>query len=219
MTSLKTWLRGLPDRHGRKTLVVLAAILLLGFGLRAYRVVEPLPVPGDDAHAYYALSKALYTEGSFGGPNFEDPSDWSPGAPLLYAASFYATAGAREGTARIVELLLGLATIIVVYLLGRRIACRPAGLLAAFAVAVYPPFIHSVGALYSEPPAMFTLPAAVLAFLWASDGLERGSSRGWRGGGGGGAAPGVAPAPPPPPPPPRDRTPAPGGWSLGCCSA
>ena len=133
--------------------------------------------PGDDAHAYYALSKSLYTEGSFGGPTFQDPSDWSPGAPLLYAASFYATAGAREGTARIIELLLGLATIVVVYLLGRRIACRPAGLLAAFAVAVYPPFIHSVGALYSEPPAMFTLPAAVLAFLWASDGLGPGPSR------------------------------------------
>jgi 4-amino-4-deoxy-L-arabinose transferase-like glycosyltransferase len=171
MGSLKKWLRGLPERHGRKTLVLLAAILLLGFGLRAYRVVEPLPVPGDDAHAYYALSKALYTEGSFGGPTFKDPSDWSPGAPLLYAASFYATAGAREGTARIVELLLGLATIVVAYLLGRRISCRPAGLLAAFAVAVYPPFIHSVGALYSEPPAMFTLPAAVLAFLWAGDEL------------------------------------------------
>lgn len=171
MDSPKRWLRGLPERHGRKTLLLLAAILLLGFGLRAYRVVEPLPAPGDDAHAYYALAKSLYTEGSFGGPTFEDPSDWSPGAPLLYAASFYATAGAREGTARIVELLLGLATIVVVYLLGRRISCRPAGLLAAFAVAVYPPFIHSVGALYSEPPAMFTLPAAVLAFLWASDGL------------------------------------------------
>ncbi len=171
MGSLKKWLRGLPERHGRKTLILLVAILLLGFGLRAYRVVEPLPVPGDDAHAYYALSKALYTEGSFGGANFEDSSDWSPGAPLLYAAGFYATGGAREGTARIVELLLGLATILVVYLLGKRIACRPAGLLAAFGVAVYPPFIHSVGALYSEPPAMFTLPAAVLAFLWAADGL------------------------------------------------
>jgi 4-amino-4-deoxy-L-arabinose transferase-like glycosyltransferase len=177
MASLKRWLHGLPERHGRKTLVLLAAIVLLGFGLRAYRVVEPLPTPGDDAHAYYALSKALYTEGSFGGPNFEDSSDWSPGAPLLYAASFYATGGAREGTARIIELLLGLATIVVVYLLGRRIACRPAGLLAAFAVAVYPPFIHSVGALYSEPPAMLTLPAAVLAFLWASDRVGSGPSR------------------------------------------
>jgi len=180
MGSLKTWLRELPQRHGRKTLILLAAILLLGFALRAYRVVEPLPTPGDDAHAYYALSKSLYTEGSFGGPTFHDPSDWSPGAPLLYAAGFYATGGAREGTARIIELLLGLGSILVVYLLGRRISCRSAGLLAALGVAVYPPFIHSVGALYSEPPAMLTLPAAVLAFLWAGDGLDEPSrTRSW----------------------------------------
>lgn len=168
MTSAGEWLRGLPERHGRTTLILLAAILVVGFGLRAYRVVQPLPTPGDDAHAYYALSKSLYEEGSYGGPSFKNPSDWSPGAPLLYAASFYATGGAHEGTARIVEMLLGLAAIVVVYLLGRRISCRPAGLLAAFAVAVYPPFIHSTGALYSEPPAIFLLPAAVLTFLWAA---------------------------------------------------
>ncbi len=169
MTAIGNWARGLPERHGRATLILLGAILLVGFGLRAYRVVEPLPTPGDDAHAYYALSKALYEEGSYGGPEFNDASDWSPGAPLLYAASFYATAGAREGTARVVELLLGLGAIVVVYLLGRRINCRPAGLLAAFGVAIYPPFIHSTGALYSEPPAIFLLPAAVLAFLWAGE--------------------------------------------------
>jgi hypothetical protein len=162
-------LRSLADRHGRVTLTLLALILVLGFGLRAYRVAEPLGAPGDDAHAYYALSKALYEEGSYGGPGFRNPDDWSPGAPLLYAASFHATGGAREGTARIVELLCGLGAIVVVYLLGRRLNCRPAGLIAALAVAVYPPFIHSTGALFSEPPATFTLPAAVLAFLWAAE--------------------------------------------------
>jgi Dolichyl-phosphate-mannose-protein mannosyltransferase len=169
LTAIGNWIRTLPDRHGRTTLILLVAILALGFGLRAYRVVEPLGTPGDDARAYFALSKALFEEGSYGGPEFDDASDWSPGAPLLYAAAFYATGGAREGTARIVELLLGLAAIVVVYLLGRRINCRPAGLIAAFGVAVYPPFIHSTGALFSEPPAIFTLPAAVLAFLWAAE--------------------------------------------------
>ncbi len=167
MERLINWARALPDRHGRTTLVLLALILALGFGLRAYRVVEPLPTPGDDAHAYYALAKSLYEEGTYGGPEFDDASDWSPGAPLLYAASFYATGGAREGTARIVEMLLGLATIVVVYLLGRRLNCAPAGLIGALGVAVYPPFIHSTGALYSEPPAMLTLPLAVLVFLAA----------------------------------------------------
>src|SRR5207342_1878183 len=170
MASLRQWARGLPERHGRTTLILLAAILVLGFGLRAYRVVEPLGTPGDDAHAYYDLSKSLYTEGTYGSPDFRDPSDWSPGAPLLYAGSFYATGGAREGTARIVELLLGVAAILVVFALGRKVSgSDPAGLFAALCVAVYPPFIHSTGALFSEPPAIFTLPAAVLAFLWAGE--------------------------------------------------
>ena len=80
---LKTWredslgphearIRSLPDRLGRTTLILLVAILVLGFGLRAYRVAEPLRTPGDDAAAYYDLSKSLYEEGSYGSPGFRD---------------------------------------------------------------------------------------------------------------------------------------------------
>ena len=169
MTAVAKRIRALPQRHGKKTLILLALFAVVGLGARAYVVANPVANPADDSHAYYALSKALYEEGSYGGPTFRDPSDWSPGAPLLYAASFYATGGAREGTARIVEALLGVAAILVVFLLGERLGGRRVGLLAAFAVAVYPPFIHSTGELMSEPPAILTLPAAVLAFLWASE--------------------------------------------------
>ena len=129
MTAIGDWFRDLPARRGKAMLMALGLIVVLGLGLRAYSVVEPVSNPADDSHAYYALSKALYEEGSFGGPTFRDSSDWSPGAPLLYAASFYATGGAREGTARIVEALLGVAAIIVVFLLGERLGGRSAGLL------------------------------------------------------------------------------------------
>ncbi len=177
MNAFANRIRALPQRYGKTTLILLAAIAVVGLGARAYVVVNPVAEPADDSRAYYALAKALYEEGSFGGPEFDDSSDWSPGAPLLYAASFYATGGAREGTARIVEALMGVAAILVVFLLGRRLgnlvggprAGSTAGLLAAFAVAVYPPFIHSTGELMSEPPAILTLPAAVLTFLWASE--------------------------------------------------
>jgi 4-amino-4-deoxy-L-arabinose transferase-like glycosyltransferase len=173
LTALADWIRALPRRYGTRTLVALGAIALLGLLVRAYVVVDPVEHPGDDSRAYYALSKALYEEQSFGGPEFEDSSDWSPGAPFLYSAAFYATGGAREGTARIVEALLGVATILVVFALGWRLSGRDRGrwigLFGAFAVAVYPPFIHSTGVIMSEPPAMLTLPAAVLAFLWASE--------------------------------------------------
>lgn len=180
MTAATNWIRGLPQRYGKRTLIALALIAALGLFVRAYVVVNPVSNPADDSHAYYAISKALYEEGSFGGPEFRDSSDWSPGAPFLYAASFYATGGAREGTARIVEALLGVATILVVFALGWRLGGRRlgrwVGLFAAFAVAIYPPFIHTTGELMSEPPAMLTLPAAVLAFLWA---IEKRSLWAW----------------------------------------
>jgi len=185
LNALVDWTRALPRRYGKRTLIALGAIALLGLVVRAYSVVHPVEQPGDDSRAYYALSKALYTERSFGGPEFEDSSDWSPGAPFLYAASFYATGGAREGTARIVEALLGVATILVVFALGWRLGGRGrgrfVGLFAAFAVAVYPPFIHTTGELMSEPPAMLTLPAAILAFLWACDRSSNRSAPGLRG--------------------------------------
>jgi hypothetical protein len=184
LTAAADWFRTLPQRYGKRTLIALALIAALGLFVRAYVVVNPVSDPADDSHAYYAISKALYEEGSFGGPEFRDSSDWSPGAPLLYAASFYATGGAREGTARIVEALLGVATILVVFALGWRLGGRElgrwVGLFAAFAVAIYPPFIHTTGELMSEPPATLTLPAAILAFLWASDRRENAFVSGMR---------------------------------------
>jgi 4-amino-4-deoxy-L-arabinose transferase-like glycosyltransferase len=173
LTAVVDSIRALPQRYGKRTLVALGLIALLGLAVRAYVVVNPVDNPADDSRAYYAISKALYEEGGFGGPEFHDSSDWSPGAPFLYAAAFYATGGSREGTARIVEALLGVATILVAFALGWRLGGRDlgrwVGLFAAFAVAIYPPFLHTAGELMSEPPAMLTLPAAILAFLWASD--------------------------------------------------
>jgi len=198
LSAFADWFRGMTQRYGRRTLIALVAIAAVGLAARAYVVVNPAEEPSDDSRAYFALAKSLYVEGSYGGPEFEDSSDWSPGAPLLYAAAFFATGGAREGTARIVEALCGVGAIFVVFFLGWRLAAAvrrrdaaeaassrgppgppplaaAVGLFSAAAVAVYPPFIHSTGELMSEPPAMLTLPAAVLAFLWAG---ERG--RPWR---------------------------------------
>ena len=170
------WLRGLPQRHGTRTLAALALIVVLAFGLRAHRALDPLDHPGDDAHAYFSLSKSLYEDGTYGGPSFHDASDWSPGAPLLYAGVYYLTGGVRDNAARLVVALLGAATCLIAYLLARRLAGAGAGLLAALGIAIYPSFIHSNGALLSEPPAIFTLPAGVLAFLWAR---ERSSRWAW----------------------------------------
>lgn len=186
-------LTALQSRYGRNVLIALAVIAAIGFMMRATFVVSPDRNPGDDAFAYRALAESLYENGTFGGPGFENPSDWSPGAPLIYAGSYLLTGGVRDGVARGVEALFGTGTILLAFFLTARLA-RPVGadparglkpptatgpggpggltakaapLLAAALVALYPPFVAAPGALMSEPPAEFTLPAAVLAFLWA----------------------------------------------------
>ncbi|MBN9623263.1 MAG: glycosyltransferase family 39 protein [Actinobacteria bacterium] len=78
--------------------------------------------------------------------------------------------GRQLGSIRILEALMGVGTILVVFLLGWRLGGRWPALLGALGVAIYPPFIHSVGEVMSEPPAMLSMPAAILAFLWAWDG-------------------------------------------------
>ena len=168
---------GIVGLYGKRTLIVLALIVVVGFGLRAEKVFNPLTVPGDDALAYRALAESLYEEGSYGGDDFRDASDWSPGAPLLFAAGHFVAGGVNDGFARGIQAVLGSAAILIVFLLAFRLAGPgPAPLLAAGLVALYPPFIHSTGALMSEPAAIFTLPAATLAFLWASD---RGPAWAW----------------------------------------
>lgn len=173
--------------YGRPAVVTLALIVAGGFLARAWFVFSPDLHPGDDALAYRALAESLYHYGTYGGPGFANPSDWSPGAPLIYAASWFVTGGVRDGVARGVEALFGAGTIVIAFLLAAMVtgtesrdegrAGRATGpLLAAFLVAAYPPFVAAPASLMSEPPAEFTLPAAVLAVLWAD---RRGDPRAW----------------------------------------
>ncbi len=166
-----------PRNMGRATLVLLCLIVALGMGIRVARALNPIEDPGADALAYGAIAKSLYTDGTYGPPSMENESDWSPGAPLLYAGAYYATGGVREGVPRLIEALAGTLAILVAFLLGRRLgqALRDrsdgaaSGLLAALGVAVYPAFVYDAGRLMSEPVAILLLPGAVLAFLVALD--------------------------------------------------
>jgi hypothetical protein len=162
-------IRTLPERHGRRTLIVLAVIVAVGFGFRAHRAaLDPIPHPGVDAQTYGNIARSIYEDQRYGIDPVE-ASDWSPGAPLLYAATYYATGGEHPGAARMMVALIGTLTILVVYLLARRIAGPAAGLLAAGLLAIYPYFIYDSGRLMSEPLGALGLAAALLAFLWALD--------------------------------------------------
>jgi 4-amino-4-deoxy-L-arabinose transferase-like glycosyltransferase len=170
-------LRTLPERHGgRVVLGLLVAVLLIGLAFRVQAALTPPADPGNDAAAYMQIAKGLYQDGHYGGPGQASPNDWSPGAPLLYGAVYYLTGGVHVKAALLLVALLGTGTILLTYLLGRRLGGPVAGLIGATLAATYPAFIENTGRMLAEPVALFWLPAAMLSFLWASD---RGGSM-WR---------------------------------------
>jgi len=166
----RAWLAGLEERHGRVVLIVLAALVVIGLALRVESALEPLDVrPGTDSAVYASVAEQLYENQSFALPGAASPYDWSPGAPLFYAAVYYATGGVHPGIVRLVVALLGALTIVLVYLIGRRLAGPVAGLVGAGLLAIYPVTIFFTGKLMSEPLATLTLAGAVLSFMWAGD--------------------------------------------------
>jgi 4-amino-4-deoxy-L-arabinose transferase-like glycosyltransferase len=150
--------------------IALAVIVIVGLALRVDSALEPLDVrPGTDSAVYASVAEQLYEHQRFALPGASSPYDWSPGAPLFYASIYYATGGVHPGAVRLAVALLGAFTIVLVFLLGRRLAGPIAGLVGAALFAIYPVTIFFTGKLMSEPLATLTLTGAVLSFFWAGD--------------------------------------------------
>jgi hypothetical protein len=180
---------GLAGRNGgRAGLAVLAAILLLGLGLRVGEAWDGR-APVYDARAYAAIAAKLERgEGFTVGSGATQPSsNYSPGVPLLVAGVYELTGGIHERTARVLLALLGTLSVLFTYLIGHRLSRRSmhsphqsvvnasngagvvAGLMGAAAVAVYPALLEYQGMLMSEPLAATLLSGAVFAMFWAHD--------------------------------------------------
>jgi hypothetical protein len=154
---------------GRPVHLALAAILLIAFAVRLWAALHPIHDPGPDAEAYASISRWLFEGHRYGSPEMTAPSDWSPGAPLLFAAVYFLIGDANPEAARIAVALLGTGMVLCTFLIGLRLSGRAAGLLAALLAATYPTYIENNGQLLSEPVAAFLLTAGLLAFLWAAD--------------------------------------------------
>jgi 4-amino-4-deoxy-L-arabinose transferase-like glycosyltransferase len=158
-------------------LALVALAVLLGFGLRLDAALRPgdakhssiVAYQGNDSLAYSRIAAELYRTGRYGTPEMRNPTDWSPGAPLFYAAVYKVTGGVSPERARTAVAVLGALMVLIVYLIGRRLAGPAVGLGGAALSAIYPAFIDNNEQFLSEPLAAFTLSAAVLGMLWAAD--------------------------------------------------
>jgi 4-amino-4-deoxy-L-arabinose transferase-like glycosyltransferase len=162
---------GLAARNGgRAGLAALAAILLLGVGLRLDYAWEGR-APVYDAVAYGEIARNLDAGAGFtvGASATQPSSDYSPGLPLLVAGAYELSGGPHERSARIALALIGALSVLFTYLIGRRLSGPGAGLIGAGAIAIYPALLEYQGMFMGEPLAAALLSGAVLSILWVAD--------------------------------------------------
>ena len=182
----------------RVNALLLAAILLLGLGLRVDYAWDGR-APVFDATAYAKIARSLDQGRGFtlSAGATQPASNYSPGLPLLAAGIYEATGGVHERTVRLVLALLGTLSVLFTYLIGRRLSGPGAGLIGAIAIAIYPALLEYQGMLMGEPLAAAILSGAVLAAFWAS-GPRHLASGSCRGSGGPAGGPRSVLDPPPP---------------------
>lgn len=167
-----------PPSGGRRRLA-LAAILLLGLGLRSAYLVElrhtpDFAAPLADAafHDYWA--SALVTGDWTPPAGSPDPAIRTtaylrpPGYPYFLAAVYWIAGPRSYVAARFVQMGLGLATCVLAYGLGQALFGRGAGLLAALFVATHWACIYYEGELQEPCLLVLVLLGAVWVLLaWA----------------------------------------------------
>jgi 4-amino-4-deoxy-L-arabinose transferase-like glycosyltransferase len=141
------------DRRRFTTLLV--ALAVLGLAVRLVYALAFAPELGGDARTYSGLADALAQGQGYvsqfsvfvGAP--QPTAQHPPLFPLYLAAWDKLGVDGADGL-RVASALLGVITIVLIGLLGRRLAGERAGLIAAGIAAVYPQFFVVDGSLISE---------------------------------------------------------------------
>jgi len=162
----------LPPRWWRQERVLIAALCLLAFLIRAIYVLSlENRIFWYDGQEYSRLALGLLEHGRYVNALDHPSAFWPPGYPLLLAVVYKLFGQSTHGVC-LVQSLVSALTVALVYLLGRRLVGRRAAILATLATAIYPLYIYSSGAFFPV-----TLQVALLAgvILLAQITVERGS--------------------------------------------
>lgn len=162
-----------PDPHGtaeRRFALTLLAVAVVALGVRlAFLAFGAPPVPRlGDARAYHLLANNLADGRGYIRPfdllvvgRVHATAEYPPLFPgLLAAASFLG--GRSVDAQRVVMCFLGTGTVVLIGLLGRRVAGAAVGLVAATLAAFYPMLVQPDAALMTETLFAFLVVAMLL---------------------------------------------------------
>ena len=142
---------------------------MLGLALRVAWVLysDFSPTYGDDAGHYEFLGRSLAAGAGFANLNGATTTFWPPGYPLFLAAVYKLPGDLFGGpdvmVALLLNALLGTATIMLVYGIGRRAFGQPEAVFAALLTALFPSLIFLSGVTLSE--TLFTFLALLGVWL------------------------------------------------------
>ncbi len=143
-----------------KILIVLLIGLILRLILLAYFWDKPLTIV-DETH-YQQLAENIYKHKEFAMTKGSPTSMRPPLYPIFLRTIYFLVDGIHLNAVRIVQIILSLATIFMVFMLGKKIFNEKIGLLAALVFAVYPSFIFFTHLLLTE--VLFTFLFSF--FIW-----------------------------------------------------
>lgn len=158
----------------RKSLLILLAILLLGFGVRAYKISE-MPLYGDELTMVYDSYSLLKTGKDQTGTVFPLTFKMGAGRPagyIYFSIPFVAMFGPGVWGVRSLSLISGLGIIVLMYFLGKKLFNLPAqagekiGLIASLLTSISLWDIYLSRAGFESHFALFLALLGIVAFLY-----------------------------------------------------
>jgi len=128
---------------------LLGGLVLLALLFRLYLLGKMTTPPlNGDARNYVVMVEQLLETGVYGYMSTEPNAYVTPGYPLFLAAIF--GLGGGEAAVRLIQAVLGAATLIPLALLAREVAGETAALLAALMLALHPSWLRAPAFLLTE---------------------------------------------------------------------
>jgi 4-amino-4-deoxy-L-arabinose transferase-like glycosyltransferase len=145
VTSFAHRVRSSPDRWWILGAFIVALVLRVGFVLLVRR--DGFVV--NDALIYHQTAESIATGQGFGHSFARPTSQWPPGYSYVLAAVYWVV-GVRPLAGELVNALLGALTVVMLYVVARRVFDRTVAIVAALALAVMPGPIMYTDVLIAE---------------------------------------------------------------------
>ncbi len=152
---------------GRKSILIVLAILVIGFFLRIYRITET-SMYGDELTLVYDTYSILKTAHDQTGkflPITFSMRGRSPGGYVYASLPFVAIFGPTAMGIRFLSVLSSLGIIVLMYFLGKKLFTERVGLIAAFLAAISPWDVYLSRGGFETHFALFLALLGVVTFL------------------------------------------------------